>query len=86
MRELGNVVQMSHHYFSRLFKATTGITPRQYIIRSRIERAKNLLQQNKLSIANIATEVGFVDQSHLNRHFKRLVGITPKSYLQEFDK
>ena len=86
IKELGNVVQMSPYYFSRLFKATTGITPRQYIIRCRIERAKNLLQQNKLSIAEIAKEVGFVDQSHLHRHFKRLVGITPKSYVQEFNK
>ncbi len=47
LKELGNVVQMSPYYFSRLFKETTGITPRQYIIRRRIERAKNLLQQGK---------------------------------------
>ena len=86
IRELSNVVQMSPHYFSRLFKITTGITPHQYIIRCRIERAKNLLQQNQLSIANIAKEVGFADQSHLHRHFKRLVGVTPKSYLREFGK
>ena len=86
VRELGTVVQMSPHYFSRLFKETTGTTPRQYIIRYRIERAKSLLQYGTLSIAEVAKEVGFVDQSHFHRHFKRLVGITPKSYSQELEK
>lgn len=84
LKELAKSVQMSPHYFSRLFKKTTGITPHQYVIRCRVDRAKNLLKQGKLSIAEIATEVGFVDQSHLHRHFKRLVGVTPKTYLREF--
>ena len=82
LKELGTVVQMSPNYFSQLFKATTGITPHQYVIRCRIERAKDLLQQGKLSIAEIANQVGFVDQSHLHRHFKRLVGVTPKTFSQ----
>ena len=82
LKELGTVVKMSPHYFSQLFKKTTGITPHQYIIRCRIERAKDLLKQGKSSIAEIAKQVGFVDQSHLYRYFKRLVGITPKTFLQ----
>ncbi|MFQ4140857.1 AraC family transcriptional regulator [Chlorogloeopsis sp. ULAP02] len=86
LKELGTVVQMSPHYFSQLFKETTGITPHQYVIRCRIERAKDLLQQGKVSIAEIAEQVGFVDQSHLHRYFKRLVGITPKTFLQQFQK
>ena len=80
LRELSSVVQMSPQYFSQLFKQTTGTTPYQYVIRCRIERAKYLLQQSKLSIAEIATVVGFVDQSHLHRYFKRLVGVTPKTF------
>jgi AraC family transcriptional regulator len=86
LKELANVVQMSPHYFSQLFKSTTGITPHQYVVRCRIERAKNLMRQSKLSIAEIATQVGFVDQSPFHRHFKRLVGVTPKTFLQEFYK
>lgn len=80
LKELATVVQMSPHYFSQLFKSTTGITPHQYVIRCRIEQAKNLMRQNRLSIAEIATQVGFVDQSHFHRYFKRLVGVTPKNY------
>ena len=85
-KELATSVQMSPHYFSRLFKETTGVTPHQYVVRCRIDRAKVLLKQRKLSIAEIAKEVGFVDQSHLHRYFKRLVGVTPKKYSQEFQK
>jgi AraC family transcriptional regulator len=77
---------MSPHYFSRLFKKTTGFTPHQYVINCRIEKAKDLLKKGKLSIAEIAKEVGFVDQSHLHRYFKRKVGITPKSFLQQYNK
>ena len=84
LKDLSDVVQMSPNYFARLFKQTTGITPHQYVIRCRIERAKELMQKGKLPLAEIATQVGFVDQSHLNRHFKRLVGVTPKTYFKEF--
>lgn len=80
LQELSNLVQMSPHYFSTLFKQSTGTTPHQYVIRCRIERAKYLMVQTQLSLAEIATQVGFVDQSHLHRHFKHLVGVTPKTY------
>lgn len=83
LKELAAVVQMSAHYFCQLFKQSTGITPHQYVIRCRIERAKELLIQGKLTISDVAKIVGFVDQSHFHRHFKRLVGITPKAFLQQ---
>ena len=82
LKELSSVVEMSPQYFSQLFKQSTGITPHQYVIRCRIEQAKRLIEQRKLSLAEIAIQVGFVDQSHLHRHFKRLVGVTPKNYLK----
>lgn len=84
LRELSNLLQMSPHYFSQLFKQSTGTTPHQYVIRCRVEKAKDLIRQNKLSLAEIATQVGFTDQSHFHRHFKRLVGVTPKTYSKEF--
>jgi AraC family transcriptional regulator len=80
LQELSNLVQMSPHYFSTLFKQSTGTTPHQYVIRCRIKRAKYLMAQTQLSLAEIAIQVGFVDQSHFHRHFKRLMGVTPKNY------
>jgi len=72
---------MSRYYFCRLFKQSTGFSPYQYIIRCRVERAKRLLKQGGLSLTEVALACGFSHQSHLHRHFKRLVGITPKSFV-----
>lgn len=83
LKELAAIVQISEHYFSQLFKQSTGISPHQYVIRCRIKRSKELLKQKQLTIADVAKIVGFVDQSHFHRHFKRLVGITPKAFLQQ---
>lgn len=77
LTELAIVASMSPHYFAQRFKQSTGLSPHQFVIRCRVERAKQLLQQGR-SIAETALLVGFVDQSHLNRHFKRWLGITPK--------
>ncbi|WP_204150088.1 AraC family transcriptional regulator [Leptolyngbya sp. CCY15150] len=74
---LADLAGMSAHYFSQLFKQSTGLAPHQYVIRCRVERAKTLLAQPHAPIADIAYQVGFAHQSHLNRHFKRLVGVTP---------
>jgi AraC family transcriptional regulator len=82
LTELAALVQMSPHYFSHLFKQSMGMSPHQYVIRCRVERAKNLLLQGNLSLAEVAYKVGFANQSHLNRHFKRLLGVTPKMILQ----
>jgi AraC family transcriptional regulator len=81
LTELATIVQISPHYFSHLFKQSMGISAHQYVIRCRVERAKNLLLQGNLSLAEVAYKVGFANQSHLNRHFKRLLGVTPKQIL-----
>ncbi len=78
--KMAQIVQMSPYYFSRLFKQSTGLTPHQYLLRCRTEQAKRLLKSSNLSIATIAAQVGFVDQSHLARHFKRLVGVSPSQF------
>jgi AraC family transcriptional regulator len=83
LADLAALVEMSPHYFARLFKQSTGFTPHQYVIRTRVERAKQLLLQGKLTIAQIAYSVGFAHQSHLNRHFKRHLGLTPKTLLKK---
>jgi AraC family transcriptional regulator len=80
--ELATLAQISPYHFLRLFKQSMGVTPHQYILQCRIEKAKYLLEHSKISIAEIAAKVGFCDQSHLTRYFKRIVGVTPKQLLQ----
>jgi len=81
--ELANLVQLSPYHFARLFKCSTGLSPHQYLLQYRIERAKQLLIERELSIAEIACVVGFSSQGHLNYHFKRLVGATPKTFARQ---
>jgi AraC family transcriptional regulator len=80
LSELADLAQMSLHYFARSFKQQIGLSPHQYLIRTRVERAKQLLLQNDLTVIEIAHRVGFADQSHLCRHFKQLTGLTPRQW------
>lgn len=83
LAELSAIAQLSPNYFTHLFKQSTGMTPHQYVIRQRVERAKRLLLEENLSIADVAIQVGFAHQSHLNRHFKRHTGVTPKAFINK---
>lgn len=79
--ELAAIVQMSPYHFIRLFKKATGKTPHQHILQQRIKKAEYLLRYQEISIAEIATLVGFSDQSHFSKYFKRIMGITPRQYI-----
>jgi AraC family transcriptional regulator len=76
--EIAEVLHISPTYFASLFKRATGTSPHQYVIQQRVERAKEMLSKTDLAIADIALQVGFSNQSHLTRQFKRLTGVTPK--------
>ncbi len=76
--ELASTINISPTYFASLFKQATGISPHQYVIQQRVERAKLMLLKTDLAIADIALQVGFSSQSHLTQQFKRLTGMTPK--------
>lgn len=80
LAEMATAAGLSPFHFAREFKAATGLAPHAYLIQRRIERAKELLTRSDLPIAAIATATGFSHQSHLTRHFKRLVGITPARF------
>lgn len=80
LADLAAVAHLSEFHFARLFKQTTGLPPHQFVIHQRVERAKRLIAAGRLSLAQIAIDVGFSDQSQLTRHFKRLVGVTPKRF------
>lgn len=81
--KLAAIAQVSPNYFATQFKRSTGFAPHQYVIHHRIERAKDLLIQQRMAIADVAYHVGFAHQSHFTRHFKRLVGVTPKQFLNQ---
>lgn len=78
LAELAAEAGLSQSHFSSLFRQTTGISPHRYIVRRRVERAFSLLQSTSLPPSDIAAAVGFYDQSHLTRHMRQLLGITPK--------
>lgn len=78
--ELAAIVQMSPNYFLRLFKKSTGVTPYQYVINCRINKAKELLRNQKLTLVEISQKLGFYDQSRFTNTFRKRVGITPKKY------
>ena len=77
---LAQIAHTSPFHFGRLFKAGTGLTPHQYVLNERIERAKRLLVENQLTIVEIAHECGFATQAHLTTAFRTHVGNTPKSF------
>lgn len=74
---LAKRINLSVPYFSNSFKNATGMSPYQYIIAQRLERAKNLLLQSSRPISEVAVEAGFADQSHLTRLMRKLTGMTP---------
>jgi AraC-like DNA-binding protein len=80
--QLDDLIQIAHlskSYFIRAFRHHQGISPYAYLVQVRLNRAKTLLERG-LSSTEVAQETGFFDQSHLNKYFKRFLGITPGSY------
>lgn len=80
LRTIASVASMSPFHFTRLFRTATGLSPHQYIIHRRVERAKLLMTGTDWSHAAIAREVGFANGSHLALHFKRRTGVAPHLY------
>ena len=82
---LAAVAGLSPHHFGSAFKAATGLSPHQYIIERRVERAQELLRHRELSLAQVAVAVGFSSQSHLTTNFHRGTGITPARFRRSLD-
>lgn len=75
--EVAAVADLSVSHLKTLFRQTTGVSVHQYVIRRRVERAEELLRTGTLSTSEIALATGFAHQSHLARHMRRLLGVTP---------
>jgi AraC family transcriptional regulator len=80
---LASLIPMSQFHFARAFKAATGEPPHRYVMQRRIERAKVLLAVARLSVAEVAYQVGFSNQSHFTMQFRKAVGITPKQFREQ---
>jgi len=68
---------LSRSHFSRAFKKNTGLSPRDWYLQMRLDKAKSLLTDAGLTISQISLDCGFADQSHFTRVFTRVVGVTP---------
>lgn len=76
------MAKMSRSHFAVMFRQLTGYTPHQYLLLVRLNHARRLIGQRNppLSLAEIATAIGFCDPAHLNRHFRRFFGTTPAAF------
>lgn len=83
LSDISDELDISKYHFLRLFKQKTHLSPHNYLMLKRIEKAKSFLQKGE-SLINTAYSCGFNDQSHLNRRFKSLVGVTPGTYKNFF--
>ncbi|SFL50111.1 AraC-like ligand binding domain-containing protein [Paenibacillus sp. 1_12] len=81
--EISNELHLSKFQFIRLFKSHTGISPYQYFLNCKIERAKQLIEKSR-DIYSAVAACGFVDLTHLNKHFKSVYGTTAFEYMSQF--
>ena len=80
LQELAAEIDMSPFHFARMFKLSTGRSPHAYLTVQRMERAKRLLSESPLSLAEVANRIGYQTQAHFTGVFHRQVGTTPKVY------
>lgn len=80
LAELATLAQLSEYHFCRMFKQSMAQTPQAYLLAIRIEQVKIGLSSGQQSIAEIALQCGFANQSHMGRYFKKLVGVSPREY------
>jgi AraC family transcriptional regulator len=82
LAELAEVAGTSASHLKTLFRRTMGLPVHQYVVRRRVERARMLLEKGTGTIAEVALEVGFADQSHLARWMRRVLGVSPAEVLR----
>jgi AraC-like DNA-binding protein len=83
LKDIAQYVFLSTSYFTRAFKEEMGISPINYLLKTRIERAKELLKDSTQKISDIALSVGFSNQQRFNDIFKKYVKMTPLQYRKD---
>ncbi len=82
--EMADFCNLSDDQFRRVFLKKTGMLPKIYIDRLKTQKAGELLMSNRFKITEIATRLGYVDQYHFSRRFKKITGLSPRRYQQNF--
>ena len=82
--EMAQSVELSTAHFSRMFHKSTGENPHHFVLRHRVERAKEMLRAAEARVLDVAVACGFKTQQHFARVFRRMSGVSPTEYRQEF--
>jgi AraC family transcriptional regulator len=80
LKEVARECGLSAGHFSRAFRRTLGVAPHNWLNEQRIVLSKEKLRDDRRSLADVASECGFSDQSHFTRHFRRIVGVSPGAW------
>ncbi|MBO6772902.1 MULTISPECIES: helix-turn-helix domain-containing protein [unclassified Thalassospira] len=80
IEDLADVADLSAYHFARMFRKTVGEAPHKFVLRQRIERAMEMLRDDRASVAEIALATGFSSQAHLTTRFSHFTGLTPAKY------
>ncbi|HAY48301.1 AraC family transcriptional regulator [uncultured Thalassospira sp.] len=80
IEDLAEVADLSAYHFARMFRKTVGEAPHKFVLRQRIERAMEMLRDDRASVAEIALATGFSSQAHLTTRFSHFTGLTPAKY------
>ncbi|MEZ5346983.1 MAG: AraC family transcriptional regulator [Pyrinomonadaceae bacterium] len=82
LAELAETAELSRFHFSRAFRKATGMTPQNFLMQQRVERAKILLADKELPIVEVGLQAGFKNQSHFTTLFRKYTKLTPKNWRQ----
>jgi AraC family transcriptional regulator len=82
--EMAQSVELSTAYFSRMFRKSTGESPHHFVLRHRVERAKEMLRAAEARVLDVAVACGFKTQQHFAQVFRQLCGVSSTEYRQEF--
>jgi YesN/AraC family two-component response regulator len=86
IKEIAKQSFISEVYFRRLFKCAYGISPQKYIVRLRIQYAKELISTGYYSLKEIALMSGYTDYKYFSTEFKKQIGVSPSNYVYNYNK
>lgn len=83
LENMAAIANMSTYHFAHAFRDVTGVPPHRYLTQRRIEQARELLRKTRLPVAEIAWRLGYSNQSHFTKLFRREVGVTPSAFRRQ---